>query len=116
MHGHLVAVEVGVEGGADQGVKLDRLTLDQLRFERLDTKTVQRRRAVEHNRVFADHLFEDIPHLRLFAFHHPLGLLDGAGQPFGVEARIDKRLEELKRHLLGKTALMKLQIRADDDN
>src|SRR6266508_112213 len=36
MHGHLVAVEVGVEGRAHQRMQLDRLALDQHRLERLD--------------------------------------------------------------------------------
>jgi hypothetical protein len=64
VHGHLVAVEVRVEGGADQRVQLDRLALDQHRLERLDAQAVQRRRAVEQHRVLADHLFEDVPDLR----------------------------------------------------
>src|SRR5581483_10381645 len=38
VHGHLVAVEVGVEGGADQRMQLDRLALDQHGFERLDAE------------------------------------------------------------------------------
>ena len=46
MNGHLVSVEVGVEGSADQRMKLDGLTFYQHRLERLDTQTVQRRRAV----------------------------------------------------------------------
>ena len=41
VHGHLVAVEVGVEGGADQRMKLDRLAFDQHRLERLDAEAVQ---------------------------------------------------------------------------
>ena len=65
MHGHLVAVEVGIEGGADQRMQLDRLAFDQHGLERLDAKAMQRRRAVEQHRMFADHLFEDIPDLRL---------------------------------------------------
>ena len=48
VHRHLVAVEVGVEGRADQRVQLDGLALDQHRLERLDAETVQRRGAVEH--------------------------------------------------------------------
>ena len=44
VHGHLVAVEVGVEGGADQRMKLDRLAFDQHRLERLDAEAVQRGR------------------------------------------------------------------------
>jgi hypothetical protein len=47
VHGHLVAVEVGVEGRADQRVKLDRLAFDQHGLERLDAEAVQRRRAVQ---------------------------------------------------------------------
>ena len=41
VHGHLVAVEVGVEGGADQRMKLDRLAFDEDRLERLDAEAVQ---------------------------------------------------------------------------
>jgi hypothetical protein len=37
---HLVAVEIGVEGGADQRVQLDRLALDQHRLESLDAEAV----------------------------------------------------------------------------
>jgi hypothetical protein len=64
VHGHLVAVEVGVERRADQRVQLDGLALDQLGFERLDAQTVQRRRAVQQNRVLADDLVENIPDFR----------------------------------------------------
>ena len=41
--GHLVAVEVGVEGRANQRVDLDGLALDQDRLEGLDAQAVQRR-------------------------------------------------------------------------
>ena len=64
MHGHLVAVEVGVERRADQRVQLDRLAFDQDRLERLDAQAVQRRRAVQHDRVLVDDFFEDVPHHR----------------------------------------------------
>lgn len=37
VHGHLVTVEVGVEGGADQRVKLNGPASNQLGFEGLDT-------------------------------------------------------------------------------
>ena len=116
VHGHLVAVEVGVEGGADQRVQLDGLAFDQLRLERLDAEAVQGRRAVEQHRVLADHLFEDVPHLRLLALDHALGLLDGARQALGVQPRVDERLEQLERHLLGQAALVQLQLGADHDD
>ena len=79
VHGHLVAVEVGVEGGADQRMQLDRLALDQHRLEGLDAEAVQRRRAVQQHRVLADHLLEDVPHLGPLLLHHALGGLDGGG-------------------------------------
>ena len=40
--GHLVTVEVGVEGRADERVDLDGLALDELRLEGLDAEAVQR--------------------------------------------------------------------------
>jgi hypothetical protein len=87
VNSHLVAVEVGVERGTDERVKLDRLAFDQGRLERLNAQTVKRRRAVQQNRMLADHLVEDIPDFRLFLFDQLLGLLDGRGIPLGVKAR-----------------------------
>ena len=101
VHGHLVAVEVGVERRANQRVQLDRLAFDQRRLKRLDPQAVQRRRTVEHDRMFADHLFEDVPHHRFLHFNHLLGLLDGRRQAHDFEAVEDERLEQLKRHQLG---------------
>ena len=83
VHGHLVAVEVGVERGADQRMQLDRLALDQHRLEGLDAEAVQRRRAVQQHRMLADHLVEDVPDLGTLLLHQLLGLLDGrADRPF----------------------------------
>ena len=77
VHGHLVAVEVGVEGRADERVQLDRLALDQHRLEGLDAEAVQRRRAVQQHRMLADDLVEDVPDLRLLLLDQLLRLLDG---------------------------------------
>jgi len=107
---HLVAIEVSVERGANQRVKLDRLAFNQFWFEGLDTEAVQRRRAVEQDRVLADHLVEDVPHFRLFFLNQLLGSLDRSGQAFRVETRIDERLEQFEGHLLGKTALVQFQV------
>ena len=111
MHRHLVAVEIGIEGGADQRVKLDRLTFNQHRFKRLNAQTVQSRRAVQQHRVFADNFFQNIPNFRAFLFHHPLGRLDGGGVPVFLKLGIDEGLEEFERHLLRQAALMELQFR-----
>ena len=42
VHGHLVAVEVRVEGGADERVDLDRLAFDEHGLKRLDAEAVER--------------------------------------------------------------------------
>jgi hypothetical protein len=84
VNGHLVAVEVGVEGRADERMQLDSLAFDQDRFEGLDAQAVQRRCAVQENRMLADDLVEDIPDFRLFLFNQLLSLLDGRGVTLGV--------------------------------
>ena len=114
--GHLVTVEVGVERGADQRMQLDRLAFDQHRLERLDAQAVQRRRAVQHDRVFLDDFFKDVPHHRRAGFHFLLRRLDRRRDAHGFEAREDERLEELDRHQLGQAALMQLERRAHGDD
>ena len=54
MDSHLVAVEVGVEGGADQGMQLDGMALDQHRLKGLDAQTVQGRCTVEQHGMALD--------------------------------------------------------------
>ena len=113
---HLVAVEVGIEGGADQRMKLDRLAFNQHRFERLDAQAVQRRCAIEQHRMLADHLFEDVPNFRLFLLDQLLRLLDGLRESLRLQPRIDERLEQLERHLLRQTALMQLEFGTNHDH
>ena len=116
VHGHLVAVEVGVEGGADQRVELDRLALDQHRLKGLDAETVEGRRAVEQHRVLLDDLLEDVPDLLGLALDHALGALDGGHQAALLELVVDEGLEQLERHLLGQPDLVELELGADDDD
>ena len=81
VHGHLVAVEVGVEGRADQRVDLDGLALDQDGLEGLDAQAVQRGGAVQEHRVLADDVLQEVPDLGPLLLHHLLGRLDGGDQP-----------------------------------
>ena len=59
---HLIAVEVGVERGAHEGMKLYRLALDEDRLEGLDPQAMQSGRPVEHDRVLPDHLSSRMSH------------------------------------------------------
>ena len=113
VNGHLIAVEVGVEGGADQRMELDGLPFDQDRLECLQAEAVQCRRPVQHDRIFSNHLVEGVPHLGCFFLHQFLGALDRRDISLLLETSVDERFEKLQRHFLGKPALMQPQIRAD---
>ena len=116
MDRHLVAVEVRVERGADERVDLDGRALDEDRHERLDAQAVQRRGAVEQDRVVLDDVLEDVPDLRPHALDDALGALDVVGEALLDELAHDERLEQLERHLLGQAALVELELRADHDD
>ena len=111
VHSHLVAVEVGVEGRADERVQLDGLAFDQLRLKGLNAEAVQGRGAVEHHGMLVDHLFEDVPDDGFLVVHHLLGALDRGRQTALFELIEDEGLEEFQRHQLGQTALMQTQFR-----
>src|SRR5437016_2092704 len=113
---HLVAVEVRVEGAANERVDLDRRPLDEHRHERLDAEAVKRGRAVEEHRMLLDHLIEHVPHFGADALHHALGGLDVLRVALADQLAHDEWLEELERHLLGEPALVQLQLRADHDD
>ena len=104
--GHLVAVEIGVERGANQRVDLDGLAFDQHGLESLNAEAVQRGSAVQQNGMVLDDLFQNVPNHRILLLHQFLGLLDGGAMAALFEAVIDEGLEQLERHLLGQTALV----------
>ena len=116
MNGHLVAVEVGVEGRAVQGMQLQGAPVHQHRLKGLDTQTVQRRRTVQHDGVILDDLVQRVPHLGAALVHHLFGGLDVVGAAVLHQLLHDERAEQLHGHLLGHAALIDLQLRADDDN
>ena len=116
MHCHLVTVEVGVECGTCQRVQLDGTALHQHRVEGLNAQTVQGRCTVQQNGMTLDHGLQAVPDLRLCALHHLAGGLDVVGDALLHQILHNKGLEQLQSHLLGQTALIHLQLRADDDN
>ena len=116
VNGHLIAVEVGVERRADERMDLDGLAFDEQRLEGLDAEAMERRCAVQKNRMLFDDLFERIPHFGGLQLDHFLGGLDRADEALLLETVVDERLEQLERHLLRQAALMQLQLGADDDD
>src|SRR6478672_1578189 len=116
MDGHLIPIEVGVECGADQGMNLDGFPLDKNRLERLNAKSMKRWRPVQQDRVIFDDVFQNVPNDGILSLHHFLcGFHRGAVAAL-LEPVVDKGLEELERHFLRQSALMKLQLGSDDDD
>ena len=116
MYRHLITVKVGVECRADEGVQLNSLAFDQHRLKRLNAKAMQRRRAIQHDRMFANDVFENIPDQRLLGLHHFLGGLNGRCSTQHFQLVENERLEQFQRHFLWQPALMQLQRRADHND
>ena len=116
MNRHLVTVEVRVERSTDKRMQTDRRTFNEDRVERLNRKSVQGRRTVEHDRMSFGHLFENIPDDRLSTLDHFLCAADGVSITATFEVADNKRLKQNKRHLLRKTALCEFQFRTDNDD
>src|SRR5579864_4518662 len=116
VHGHLVAVKVRVERGADERMDANGLAFDEHRLKRLNAEAVQRGSAVQKHRMLANHFLEDVPNHGLLLLDHFLGLLDGGAVALRFQAMVDERLEQLERHLLRQAALVQLEFRANDDH
>ena len=116
MHGHLVAIKVRVVRGANQRMNPNRLAFDQHRLKGLYRKTVQRGSAVQQHRMPLGYLLQNIPHLGCLALNQFLGRAHRVHIAELLEAPNDERLEQHKRHLLGQTALMQLQLGTNDDH
>ena len=116
MDRHLVAVEVGVEGGADQRVQLDRFAVDQDRVKGLNRKFVQGRGAVEHHRILVDDLLQTLPHFVGLLLDQVLGRFEGGGVPLLLQFGQQVGFEELQGHVFGQTALIHPQVGTHDDD
>ena len=54
---------------------------------------MQRRSAVQQNRMLANDVFQDVPDHRFLLLHHFLGLLDGGAVALGLQLVIDEGFE-----------------------
>ena len=115
VHGHLVAVKVGVVGGAGQGMQPDGLAFHQDGLKGLNAQTVQGGGAVQKNGMLFDHLLQDVPYLGLYLFHHALGGFYVVGDAQGYQLFHHEGLEQFKRHILGQAALIQFQLGAYHD-
>ena len=113
---HLVAVEVGVECGTNEGMKLDSSALDKDGLESLDTESVKRGSAVKEHGVILDNHFESIPDNGILTLDHLSCGLDVVRLAGLDKSLHNEGLEQLKSHLGRQTALIDLQLGTDDDN
>ena len=116
VHSHLVTIEVGIEGRANERVQLDSFTFNELRLEGLNTQAVQRRCAVQQNRMLLNDLLEDVPHHRTLTLNHALSRLHILSVLKVSQTLHDERLEQLQRHRLRQTTLVHLELRTDDND
>ena len=97
-------------------MQLDSLAFNQYRLKRLDAQAVQGGRTIQHDRVFAYHFFQYVPHFRHFLLDQTLCGLDRRRQSQHFQFVENIGLEQFKRHLLGQAALMQFELRANDDH
>ena len=116
MNGHLVAVKVRIVSGTYERMKLDGAALHEDGFKRLNTKPVQRGRAVQKHRMVFDDALEHIPNLCLDALNHALGAFDVVCVTAFHKLFHDEGLEKLQRHFLGEATLVHLKLRPYHDN
>ncbi len=116
MHGHLVTIEVGVEGLTHEWVQLDSLTFDEHGLERLDTETVKCWSTVQQHRVLLNHVAKHVPHLHTTPLDHTFCSLDVLCDIEIDESLHHKGLEELESHDLGETALVQPELGTNDDD
>ena len=116
MDRHLIPIKVRVIGSAGQRMELQSASFRQHRFKGLNAQAMKGRRPVQKNRMFLDNFLQNVPHFRLYAFHHALCRLDVSHDAVVDQFLHDKGLEEFQRHLLGEAALMKLQFRPHNDD
>ncbi len=77
---------------------------------------MQRRCAVEQDRMVANDLLENLEHLARFLLDDLLGALHRLGDSLLDELVDDERLEQLERHRLRQAALVQLEFRTHDDD
>ena len=116
MHRHLVAVEVRVVRRANERVQADCVAFDKHGFERLNRKSVERRSAVQKDRMLLDYIFQSVPDAFVDLVDLLFGILD-VGSLLGFHQPLHhKGFEQLQSHFSGQSALVDLQFRTDYDH
>ena len=97
-------------------MKLNSLTFYKDRLKRLDTQTMQCRCTVQHNRMFFDNIFQNVPYSWLKLLYHLLGILNIVRGAVCYQFFHNERLKQLDCHLFWQTALINLQLWSNNNN
>ena len=116
MDSHLVSIEVGVKRCTNKWMKLDSLTFYKDRLKCLNTKSVQCRCTVQHNRMLFDDILKDVPNLWLKSLNHLFSIFNVVCSSVLNKLFHNKWLEQLNCHLFRQTTLVNLKFRSYNDN
>ena len=116
MHGHLVAVKVGIVSGANEWMNSNGFAFDEQRFKRLDRQPMQGRGAVQQHGMSLRDLFQDVPNFRRLTLNHFFGAAHGVDVAEVLETTNDEWFEQNQRHLFRQTALVQFQFRPNNND
>src|SRR3989344_1934446 len=94
----------------------DSVALNKSWTEGLDTLAVQSRCAVQQDVLASDGFFKNLPDLWYAVLNQAASATNIEGELTGKESRNHERPEEFKGHVLGESALVKLQVGTHDDD
>ena len=106
MHRHLIAVEIRIVGRTNQRMNSNGIALDQLRFESLHRQPMERRGAIQENRMFPSYFVQGVPDNRFFTLNHLLRRADRVHLPQLFQAPNNERFKQNQSHFLRQTALV----------
>ena len=92
------------------------VALDQLRLESLHRQPMERRGAIQENRMFPSYFVQGVPDNRLFALNHLLRRADRVHLSQLFQAPNNERFKQNQSHFLRQTALVQLQFWTDHDD
>ncbi len=116
MNCHLVTVKVSIESRTYQGVNLDGTAINEHRLKRLNAEAVQGGGAIKQYRPLLDHLFKYVVDLWLMSLHQSASTLNIVGKPLFYQPPHNERLEQLHCHSSWQSALVQLELGANNNN
>ena len=116
VHGHLVAIKIGVKRLADKRRNPYAKVLDEKRSKCLNAEAMQCRGAVQKNFFIFYNLFKNSPYIRRPLFYKPVRLPYVISKTAFDYFIYDKMFEELKGQVFRQSALVQFKLRTDNNN